>query len=324
MKGQKILGIPARLVIYLLPVLLIFVVIPLLLLLINPQALLQDKKQVVIREPGKRLLGAPTDADTEAQVDVDFALLSQAVYQKPIDAQKIKEGEAVDPDSTLRDRGWCKWEGFPKGTEKETFDAVHLRVQVWSNLKAKKVAVAFGGTVARNRKDWISDMRWFIPHHDDQYTKIVDTLGTAFIAEYSTGHASCEVSPNSDLFSTGHSLGGGLAQEFAYSLPINDTVMPVKKVYAFDPSPVTGYYSVKEPIRDHNRTSLAIDRIYERGEVLAIFRSLINIVYPPSECNPTIRQVRYNLFHTWNPFAGHSMAELAFRLLKTAKGQSIP
>src|ERR1700732_1226062 len=281
MKRQTILGLRARLVIYLLPLLLIFVAIPLVLLLINPQALFQDKKEVVVREPGKRLLGAPADAGAEAQYDVDFALLSQAVYQKPIDAETIKEGEAVDPDSTLRDMGWCKWEGFPKGKEKEAFDAVHLRVQAWSNLKSKKVAVAFGGTVARNPKDWVSDIRWFIPHHNDQYTRIVDTLGTAFIAEYSTGHANCEVSPNYELFSTGHSLGGGLAQEFAYSLPINDTVGPVKKVYAFDPSPVTGYYSVKEPVRDHNKKSLAIDRIYERGEILAIFRSLINLVYPP-------------------------------------------
>jgi hypothetical protein len=90
-------------------------------------------------------------------------------------------------------------------------------------------------------------------------------------------------------------------------------------VFAFDPSPVTGYYSVEKAIREHNRKTLSIDRIYERGEILAIVRSLTSVVVMPSETSPTIRGVRFSLFYPANPIAGHSMSELACRL-NTAAG----
>ena len=118
-------------------------------------------------------------------------------------------------------------------------------------------------------------------------------------------------------------MGGGLAHEFAYSLPADPNVPRVKKVYAFDPSPVTGFYSVDEGLRTTNSESLDIDRIYERGEILAFFRALTNLVYPPSKSKPAIRQVRYNLFYTHNPFAGHSMADLAFRLDKVCNCREV-
>jgi hypothetical protein len=153
---------------------------------------------------------------------------------------------------------------------------------------------------------------------------IVDRLGKEFIAKYLNGDANCELSPDSELFSTGHSLGGGLAQEFAYSLPKSDIVHPVMKVYAFDPSPVTGFFSVGKGLRDYNRENLKIDRIYERGEILSIFRSLTHFVDPPAYKAPAIRQVRYNLFYTMNPFAGHSMAEFAFKLYKASLPKKPP
>jgi hypothetical protein len=74
-----------------------------------------------------------------------------------------------------------------------------------------------------------------------------------------------------------HSLGGGLAQEFAYSLPVGTFDAPrATKVYAFDPSPATGFLSVKRATRNENKKGLKTDRIYERGEVLAILRSITN------------------------------------------------
>jgi pimeloyl-ACP methyl ester carboxylesterase len=115
------------------------------------------------------------------------------------------------------------------------------------------------------------------------------------------------------IVSTGHSLGGGLAQQFAYSLPL-DSVKHVKQVYAFDPSPVTGFYSVQKRLRDENKKDLLIDRIYERGEILAIVRSLTSLIHKPSAKNATIRGVRYKLFRAWNSFAAHSIVELAVRL----------
>jgi len=282
----------------------------------------QTPDQVVFREPGERRLGVPQDAAPEARQDLEFALLSQAAYQRTSDAKTYQDGENLDPDATLETIGWSRWKDFPTGAVKQKVDAAHLRVEVWSNATSNKVAVAFGGTVARNVKDWESDLRWFVHFKTDEYTLIVVTFGQAFVAEYLRREQEPEWAflRKATLFSTGHSLGGGLAHEFAYSLPRAD-VPRVSKVFAFDPSPVTGYYSVQEGLRTENSENLLIDRIYERGEILAYFRSLTNFVYPPSAKQPTLRQVRYNLFYTHNPFAGHSMASFAMKLYDVSKSK---
>jgi surfactin synthase thioesterase subunit len=108
---------------------------------------------------------------------------------------------------------------------------------------------------------------------------IVETFGQAFAEEYIRREQDPQMAflKSATLFSTGHSLGGGLAHEFAYSLPRAD-IPRVSKVFAFDPSPVTGYYSVGKSLRAENSENLLIDRIYERGEVLAYLRSLTNFV----------------------------------------------
>ena len=145
------------------------------------------------------------------------------------------------------------------------------------------------------------------------------TFAPAFIEEYKGRFAS---SSRPALFSTGHSLGGGLAQQFAYALP-NDPagVVPrVSEVYAFDPSPVTGYFSVARDLRESNSRELSIDRIYERGEILALARSLMSLVEKPSAQQPAIGGTRYSLFYGWNPIADHSMVQLAHKIDRAAHG----
>ena len=87
---------------------------------------------------------------------------------------------------------------------------------------------------------------------------------------------------------------------------------------AFDPSPVTGFFSVDPDTRDMNRRTLAIDRIYERGEILAIVRSLTSLFVAPSASQPTIRGVRYALFYPADPITGHPMTEFACRMYGAA------
>jgi hypothetical protein len=185
------------------------------------------------------------------------------------------------------------------------------------------VAVAFGGTVINNENDWMANLRWFLPkwvqaNRPDEYSETVQIFAPAFLQEFKnkldSGDLEWTFLRSATIYSTGHSLGGGLAQQFAYALPLDPAVPRVKHVYAFDPSPVTGFYSVEAALRDQNRKGLYIDRIYERGEVLAIVRSFTSFLVQPSVSEPTIRGVRYSLFYPANPVAGHSMTALACKL----------
>jgi pimeloyl-ACP methyl ester carboxylesterase len=184
------------------------------------------------------------------------------------------------------------------------------------NPSRKEIVVAFGGTVATSLKDWQANLRWFIPYHDDQYTKLVKEVEPQFVAEFLRRKQAADGMwlDQAKIYSTGHSLGAGLAQEFAYALPINPDVPRVTKVFAFDPSPVTGYTSVDKSLRDANRQDLSIDRIYERREILAILRSMTNTIDPPRATAPVIRQLRYNLFPRGNWIKNHSISELACKL----------
>jgi hypothetical protein len=288
----------------------------------------QRSDQIVVRRPGQRMFGRPEPIVTTGLEDLPFALLSQAAYQRKSDAKQVKTGESLDPDVALQQRGWTRWLDFGSPELHAEIKKVHLRAEVWWHLQDRKIAVAFGGTVFTNIKDWRANLRWFLPHHPDEYTLIVKGFGRAFEEEYANRvkEAGWQQAEHIHLFSTGHSLGGGLAQEFAYSLPLSDEVPRVAKVYAIDPSPVTGFYSVEKSVREANVRQLDIDRIFERGEILAFLRSIVSLFVPPRRSAPTIRQIRYNLFPTWNPITGHSIAQFVFKLdeqLKKPNGASL-
>ena len=69
------------------------------------------------------------------------------------------------------------------------------------------------------------------------------------------------------IYSTGDALGGGLAQQLAYALPPHPDVPHVSEVYAFDPSPVTGYLTVKRAECDTNKIGrrISLDLRTRRG-----------------------------------------------------------
>lgn len=314
-------------------------------------AIHQTSQEVTIREPGSRMLGPPQPVQPEARRDLEFAWLSETAYQKTAAGQKAlaKDNEALasagaasapaaaavpgksgcpDSEQSLQTAGWQPWSGFPDDGLLEKIKRYHLRIEVWTRAEPAAVAVAFGGTVFNNENDWLSNLRWFLPKwflagHPDEYSETVQQFGPAFVAEFKrraeSGDPDWAFLKHATLYSTGHSLGGGLAQQFAYALPLDAGVPRVSKVFAFDPSPVTGFYSVEPAIRDVNRQALAIDRIYERGEILAIVRSLTSFFVQPSTSAPAIRGVRYSLFPSANPISGHSMSTLACKLHDAAQ-----
>lgn len=287
----------------------------------------QKASQVTIRRPGHRFLSAPQPVAPFAKEHWEFAWLSVAAYlQTPAGQQHAKSmlaetgastGSLVsDPLPPLSAAGWTEWRSFPGNALLAKIGKSHLRVQVWERDEPAAVAVTFGGTVFNNDADWRANLRWFLPgRKGDEYTEVVQTFAPAFDAEFKRRSKSMDSGRLSklEIYATGHSLGGGLAQQFAYSLP-NNSLKRVKQVYAFDPSPVTGFFSVEKTLRDENKIGLLIDRIYERGEILALLRSLTSLVFKPSAINAAIRGVRYNLFRAWNPIAAHSIDELAAKL----------
>jgi pimeloyl-ACP methyl ester carboxylesterase len=306
------------------------------------RAVVQRPSEVVLREPGDRFLSAPRPILRYAIEHWEFAWLSVAAYGKTEAGQKQAKKDEKEitaapgstpgeddraayqnPESILQQAGWRRWE-FPAAALLAKISSSHLRVEVWQKRAVDRpeaggpsaVAVAFGGTVFDNGMDWRANLRWFLPGRNDEYTQVVRTFAPAFVEEFERrlkGEDGQYLS-RAELFATGHSLGGGLAQQFAYSLPLSPSVPRVHTVYAFDPSPVTGFYSVPVELRDKNKWDLFIDRIYERGEILTLARSLMSLVYKPSKRHATIRGVRYSLFHDWNPIADHSIFQMAAKL----------
>ncbi|HYM43325.1 MAG TPA: hypothetical protein VET46_11230 [Steroidobacteraceae bacterium] len=300
------------------------------------RALGQSPSEVVLREPGRRFLGAPLPAAPYAERHWQFAWLSLAAYagtpagrkraaravleERRHPGRKAPDGTPLafrDPVGILERAGWWRWPAFEPASMWQQIERAHLRVEVWENRGRGAVAVAFGGTVFDNGKDWLSNLRWFVPDPHDEYTEVVRAFAPAFAAEYRRRFAGAS---RPALFSTGHSLGGGLAQQFAYALPADPdgSVPRVLEVYAFDPSPVTGFLSVARALRDSNKRGLSIDRIYERGEILALVRSLASLIVKPTAQQPAIRGTRYSLFYGWNPIADHSMVQLAQKIDRAA------
>jgi hypothetical protein len=292
------------------------------------RALGQAPDQVVARDPGERFLSAPRPIAPYAAEHWQFAWLADSAYGKT-DAGRRSTAETArsteDPEAVLARAGWTKWQNdkFLSDALEKQFLTYHLRVEVWERQSPAAIAVTFGGTVFRNRMDWRANLRWFTPVHVDQYTLTQIEFAKAF-ADRCVERHQLGRPVSGHLYSTGHSLGGGLAQQFAYALPDRPGVPRVEKVYAFDPSPVTGFFSVNQQVRDINRASLKIDRIYERGEILAIARSLMSLLWKPSAVAPEIRGVRYNLFYTCNPIADHSMKRMASKLGEAAHGMGTP
>jgi hypothetical protein len=256
------------------------------------------------------------------------AFLTQTANLHPDESRRKRAARALEldvgtpssnsttPDALLSKAGWRRWEEFPSKEVAPILQESNLRVEVWQRDEPPAIAVAFGGTVFLSGKDWISNLRWFLPFHDDEYTKVVTLVGPDFV-KYLGALKNVSADPrweHVEIFATGHSLGAGLAHEFAYSLPAAPEVPRVSRVYAFDPSPVTGYTSVDRQLREKNCQGLAIDRIFERGEILAVIRSAIALVYPPSVRNPSMRAVRYDFEGFVNPITAHFIGPLARQL----------
>jgi hypothetical protein len=168
--------------------------------------------------------------------------------------------------------------GCPVGIE----CAGGLQVMAWKRRDCEEVVIAFRGTDKEDRGDWASNLRLLVFRPlFDQYDQVEKVIANAVDR---IEHAGCQ--PR-HIIATGHSLGGGLAQQAAFAEPRIDYV------YAFNPSPIAGFFNVAADQRMRNVETLGIDRIYEAGEVLSLTRYLSSAVYATAQCRPRIRTVRF-------------------------------
>ena len=192
-----------------------------------------------------------------------------------------------------------------------------LEYHVWRRMDGgcREVVIAFRGTDRGDVGDWRSNFRWLhrLRPQFDQYAQVQAHMVDIVKTMTDGGCAA----PGIAFASVGHSLGGGLAQQAAYAHP------RIRYVYAFDPSPVTGFFDISAAIREANTVGLGIDRVYERGEILSLPRQIVMAFYPPASCNPRVRFVRFNVL-MGSPIEQHSMDGLTanFRTLAAEKGAS--
>jgi len=185
-----------------------------------------------------------------------------------------------------------------------------LELHVWKRQSGRgcEVVIAFRGTDPEPG-DWASNLRWFIrsPHRFDEYSQTKLHM-PGILRGIRAGCASPHI------VTTGHSLGGGLAQHAAYAAG-----GAIRYVYAFDSSPVTGYFDVRQDVRIKAREGLGIDRIYEVGEVLDFPRFFLGGFVNPQPCNPRIRMVRFEFTMRGDAVKQHSMPDLTRRMQRAAK-----
>ena len=235
-------------------------------------------------------------------IDVESgSTMSFADFCDSEDIQYVPEDWHCDPSLT----------DLPE-TPPGSYKVKGMKHQVWvkeSQGAPQLAVIVFRGTDANQLGDWLSNFRWitrFIPFLWDQYDQTRDLI-QCLVKNIRNKYGN-----NTYIITTGHSLGGGLAQQAAYMSEY------IRKVYAFNPSTVTGYYSVDKTEREKNEKGMTIYRIYEHGEILAYLRLFMKGLYPLTQSDPEIVEIRYNLVKG-NMVSQHSMKDFACKLRNIAE-----
>lgn len=314
----------------------------------------QNAHEVLIRDPKVGHYSEPSDAKDMARAHWEFAAMSENAYQEGRISAAAKRTEFQRSLSYSNDlseeafnaacrdeklaiplRNWKKWD-FPSASlqKKMLREGMYLEV-LERDEEPHTIVVVFEGTNFSELPDWKANLRWFlrfIPGFKDQYTLAAGKIAVEFHDEIASRIKRSEAVVREGklyslsghpirIFSTGHSLGGGLAQHFAYTFkqdPVDSIGPKVSEVFAFDPSPVTGWFSASDPPRTYNATDLIVNRMFEHGEVLSYIR-LLTSRFAISAENPAIWEYRYNFDKEVNVIKNHSMRRLACGLVQAAR-----
>jgi len=192
---------------------------------------------------------------------------------------------------------------------------------VWARTRAtqkagaacSEVSIAFRGSTT-SAADWISNADPLTGYVvDDHYRQLRRNID-AIIKKITT--LDCYRKAKTQIVSVGHSLGAGLAQ---FSAIANNPARPrITKVFAFDPSPVTGASYINARIRAQN-ANVEVDLIYQNGEALQRLRSIqqrARALFRRQEASrPCARTVVFDVFLPAGAVALHNMPALASEMV---------